>query len=260
MYIDSHCHLDFPELAREVPELLARMAENQVSHALCISVELAAFPQVLALAEAHEALYATVGVHPDYPDTIEPTVEMLVAHAQHPKVVGIGETGLDYYRLSGDLEWQRKRFRVHIQAAQVSHKPLVIHTRNAAADTLDILRALGPVEAGGVFHCFTEDWEVAEAALELGFLLSFSGIVTFRSATQLKEVARRCPLDRLLIETDAPYLAPVPHRGKRNEPAFVRHVGEEIARLKGLTPETVGEASSANFRRLFKISAGGGAR
>jgi len=253
MFVDSHCHLDFSEFAAEVPALLARMAENGVTHALCISVELPEFPKVLALAEAHPELYATVGVHPDYPETIEPTVEQLAALARHPKVVGIGETGLDYYRLSGDLGWQRERFRVHVRAAKACAKPLVIHTRNAAADTLAILREEVPASAGGVFHCFTEDWTVASAALDLGFHLSFSGIVTFRNATALKEVARRCPLDRLLIETDAPYLAPAPHRGKRNEPAFVRHVAEEIARLKELSVEEVGQASSGNFFRLFQI-------
>ncbi len=254
MYVDSHCHLDFPELAGDLPALLRRMAEHGVSHALCISVELPEFPKVLALAEAHEELYATVGVHPDYPQTIEPTVEQLVRLAAHPKVVGIGETGLDYYRLSGELEWQRERFRVHLRAAQTCGKPLVIHTRNAAADTLAILRELGGNPAGGVFHCFTEDWSTASAALELGFHLSISGIVTFKNATVVKEVARRCPLDRLLIETDAPYLAPVPHRGKRNEPAFVRFVGEEIARLREVPPEVIAAVTRENFLRLFGIA------
>lgn len=253
MFVDSHCHLDFSEFAGEVPALIARMADNEVTHALCISVELPEFPKVLALAEAHPQLFATVGVHPDYPETKEPTVEGLVRLARHPKVVGIGETGLDYYRLSGDLEWQRERFRVHVRAAKACEKPLVIHTRNAAADTLSILREEEPGPAGGVFHCFTEDWAVASEALDLGFHLSFSGIVTFRNATALKEVARRCPLDRLLIETDAPYLAPVPHRGKRNEPAYVRHVADEIAHLKDLPLEEVGKASSGNFFRLFRI-------
>lgn len=253
MFVDSHCHLDFPELAGEVSALLARMAENRVSHALCISVELPEFPKVLALALAHPEFYATVGVHPDYPETVEPTVEELVRLAAQPKVVGIGETGLDYYRLTGDLEWQRERFRVHVRAAQACAKPLVIHTRHAAADTLAILRELGGNAAGGVFHCFTEDWATACAALELGFHLSFSGIVTFKNATAMKEVARRCPLDRLLIETDAPYLAPVPHRGKRNEPAYVRFVGEEIARLKEMSPEALATATSENFFRLFRI-------
>jgi TatD DNase family protein len=255
MFIDSHCHLDFPDFKDCVPDLLESMAQNSVSHALCISVELPEFPKVLALAEAHKNLFATVGVHPDYPDTLEPTVETLVAAARHPKVVGIGETGLDYYRLTGDLEWQRERFRVHIRAARACGKPLVIHTRSAAADTLALLREEHGGEAGGVFHCFTEDWSVAQEALELGFHLSFSGIVTFRNAVTLKEVAKRCPLERMLIETDAPYLAPVPHRGKRNQPAYVRHVAEEIARLRDVSVEDIGRATSANFFRLFSIKA-----
>lgn len=255
MFVDSHCHLDFPEFANELPALLARMADSEVTHALCVSVELPGFSKVLALAEAHAQLFATVGVHPDYPDTVEPTVETLLARAQHPKVVGIGETGLDYYRLTGDSDWQRERFRVHVRAARLSHKPLVIHTRNAATDTLAILREEGPVPAGGVFHCFTEDWSVASAALDLGFHLSFSGIVSFRNAKAVHDVARRCPLERMLIETDAPYLAPVPHRGKRNEPAYVRHVAEAIAGLKEEPVEVIAEATTANFFRLFQIPA-----
>lgn len=255
MYVDSHCHLDFPDFSSDLPALLANMERNAVSHALCICVEWREFPKVRALAEAHENLYATVGVHPDYPDTIEPTVDRLVDAANHPKVVGIGETGLDYYRLKGDLAWQRERFRVHIRAARAAEKPLVIHTRNAAADTLAVLREENAGDAGGVFHCFTEDWNTAEQALDLGFHISFSGIVTFRNATALKEVARRCPLDRMLIETDAPYLAPVPHRGKRNEPAYVRHVAEEIARLRETVPEEIGRVTSKNFFRLFGITA-----
>lgn len=251
MFIDSHCHLDFPDLAPKTDELLANMAANQVTHALCVSVDLPDFPQVLALAERHPNLFASVGVHPDYPDTPEPSVDELVRLAQHPRVVAIGETGLDYFRLKGELEWQRQRFRTHIRAARESGKPLIIHTREAAEDTLRLMREEGAGKIGGVMHCFTESWDVAEAAMELGFYISFSGIVTFKSAGDLKEVARRVPLERMLIETDSPYLAPVPFRGKTNQPAFVKHVAEEIARLKGLEVAEVGDATSRNFFKLF---------
>jgi len=253
MFVDSHCHLDFPDFAAEIPALLAAMASARVTHALCISVNLPDWPAVYRLAQAHPNLYATVGVHPDYEDTPEPTVDDLVALAAQPKVVAIGETGLDYYRLTGDLEWQRERFRTHVRAARSAGKPLVIHTRAAAADTLAIMRDERATEAGGVMHCFTESWEVAAAALDLGFHISFSGIVTFKNATELKDVARRVPLERMLIETDSPYLAPAPHRGRRNQPAYVPHVAEEIARLRGLPVETVAGATSDNFFRLFRI-------
>ncbi|MCC7326003.1 MAG: TatD family hydrolase [Burkholderiales bacterium] len=253
MYVDSHCHLDFPELADELPQLLAAMREHEVSHALCIAVELPAWPKVVAIAQAHANLYATVGVHPDYADTPEPTVAGLVARAATAKVVAIGETGLDYYRQEGDLEWQRERFRRHIRAAREAAKPLVIHTRAAAADTLAIMRDERANEAGGVMHCFTETWEVAQRALDLGFHISVSGIVTFRNAHEMQDVARRVPLDRLLIETDSPYLAPTPFRGKRNQPAWVRYVGEEVARLRGVAASTIADATSSNFFRLFNI-------
>ena len=253
MFVDSHCHLDFPELAADLPSLLDAMGAARVTHALCISVDLAAWPGVHALALAHDNLYATAGVHPDYADTEEPTVERLVELASRPKVVGIGETGLDYYRRDGDLGWQRERFRVHLRAARASAKPLVIHTRSAAADTLALMREEGASEAGGVMHCFTENWDVAKAALDLGFHISFSGIVSFRNAVELQDVARRVPLERMLIETDSPYLAPVPHRGKRNHPALVVHVAEAIARLRGVAVETVARATSDNFFRLFRI-------
>lgn len=253
MFVDSHCHLDFPELRGELPRVLDAMRDQGVTHALCIGVEMEAWPDVHALALAHPNLYASVGVHPDYADLAEPTVDDLVARSREPKVVAIGETGLDYFRRTGDLTWQRERFRTHIRAARAAGKPLVIHTRAAAADTIAIMREEGAGEAGGVMHCFTETWDVARQALDLGFHVSFSGIVTFRNAAELKEIARQVPLDRMLIETDSPYLAPVPHRGKRNEPAFVRHVAEEIARLRGLTLEAIGEATSANFFRLFRV-------
>jgi TatD DNase family protein len=226
------------------------MRANGVTHALCISVELPKFPKVLALAEAHENFFASVGVHPDHEaEAVE--AARLVELAAHPKVVAIGETGLDYHRLSGDLEWQRERFRTHIRAARKCRKPLVIHTRDAAEDTLRIMREEGASEVGGVMHCFTETQEVADGALALGFHISFSGIVTFKNATQLKEVARRVPLERLLVETDSPYLAPVPHRGKTNRPGLVRHVAEEVARLRGIAFEDLAEATTRNFFRLF---------
>lgn len=252
MFIDSHCHLDFPELAENLPHLLANMAANQVTHALCVSVDLPDFPRVRALAEAHSNLFASVGVHPDYLDTPEPSVAELVKLADHPRIVAIGETGLDYFRLTGDLEWQRERFRTHIRAARETGKPLIIHTREAAADTLRIMQEERAGEAGGVMHCFTESWEVAEQALDLGFYISFSGIVTFKKALALKDVAKRVPLDRMLIETDSPYLAPSPNRGKTNEPAWVKHVAEEIATLRGVSVEEIGHATSRNYFKLFK--------
>ena len=251
MYIDSHCHINFPDLSDRLPEVFSLMAQNEVSHALCISVALEKFPEIRALAEAHPNVYASVGVHPDHEDCTEPTVDQLVALADHPKVVAIGETGLDYFRLTGDLEWQRERFRTHIRAARAASKPLVIHTRSAADDTLRIMREERAGEAGGVMHCFTESLAVAEAAIDQGFHISFSGIVTFKNAGALREVAAAIPLERMLIETDAPYLAPVPHRGETNQPAYVKHVAEAIARVRGITAEEVGEATSRNFFRLF---------
>ena len=251
MYIDSHCHINFPDLADKLPEVFDLMAENQVSHALCISVELEKFPEILSLAEAHPNVYASVGVHPDHEDCTEPTVEQLVALADHPKVVAIGETGLDYFRLTGDLEWQRQRFRTHIRAARACRKPLVIHTRSAADDTLRLMREEQAGEAGGVMHCFTESLAVAEAAIEMGFYISFSGIVTFKNAVALREVAAAIPLERMLIETDSPYLAPVPHRGRTNQPGYVKHVAEEIGRVRGIAPEVVGKITTENFFRLF---------
>jgi TatD DNase family protein len=258
MYIDSHCHINFPELAARMPDILAKMTENQVTHALCVSVDLPDFPQVLALAHQYPHIYASVGVHPDYEDTPEPTVEQLVQLADDPKIIAIGETGLDYYRLEGDLEWQRERFRTHIRASRITRKPLIIHTRAASEDTIQILREEGAApEAGGVagvMHCFTESLEVARAAIELGFYISFSGIVTFKSAKDLQAVALEVPLERMLIETDSPYLAPVPFRGRTNEPGYVAHVGEYIAKLKGIAVEEVAAHTSANFFKLFNLS------
>ncbi|TMH56441.1 MAG: TatD family deoxyribonuclease [Betaproteobacteria bacterium] len=255
MFVDSHCHLNFPELAADLPAVLEAMVANRVTHALCISVTLTELPAVLRLAADHPNLYATVGVHPDTEDGAEPSVAELVALAARPKVVAIGETGLDYYRLTGDLTWQRERFRNHIHAARETGKPLVIHTRSAADDTLAIMREERAGDAGGVMHCFTETWEVAAAAIELGFHISFSGIVTFKNAAALKEVARRVPLERMLIETDSPYLAPVPFRGKTNQPAYVRYVAEEIARLRDVAVDEIAAATSANFFRLFGVNA-----
>ena len=256
MFVDSHCHIDFPDLSARLPELLENMRANQVSHALCIAVTLEDFPRVLALAEQHPNLYASVGVHPDYEEGEEPTLERLLALSAHPRVVGTGETGLDYYRLNGrsiaDMEWQRERFRSHIRAARQTGKPLIIHTRSSADDTLRVMREEGAREAGGVMHCFTETWDIARQALDEGFYISFSGIVTFKSAADLQETARKVPLDRMLIETDSPYLAPVPYRGKTNEPAWVRHVGEFIAKLRGVPVEEVAAQTSDNFFRLFK--------
>ncbi len=258
MFIDSHCHINFPEFSERLPALFSKMAENQVSHALCVSVELDKFPEIRAMAEAYPQVYASVGVHPDYEDTVEPTVDQLVELSQHPKVIAIGETGLDYYRLKGDLEWQRERFRVHIRASRASEKPLIIHTRAASEDTLRILQEeKASVHAGGVagvMHCFTESLAVAEAAMEMGFYISFSGIVTFKNAKDLQEVARHVPLERMLIETDAPYLAPVPMRGKTNEPGFVKHVAEYLADLKGVSIDELARITSTNFRTLFSAA------
>jgi TatD DNase family protein len=254
MFIDSHCHLNFPGLHEQLDDLLDNMRDNRVDRALCVSVDLATFPEVISLAERHENIFASVGVHPDYELDSEPSQEEIAKLAAHPKVIAIGETGLDYYRLTGDLEWQRERFRTHIRAAKESVKPLIIHTRSAATDTLRIMFEEQAGAVGGVMHCFTESLDVALAAIDLGFHISFSGILTFKNAVSIKEVAQRIPLDKILIETDSPYLAPVPHRGKTNQPAFVKHVAEEIARLRNLSVEEVGEATSDNFNRLFKLN------
>ncbi len=253
MFIDSHCHLNFPELTDNLDSIFTNMQANDVSHALCVSVDLMTLPQVIELAEKHQNIYASVGVHPDYELEAEPTQAELVRLAQHPKVIAIGETGLDYYRLTGDLEWQRERFRTHIRAAIESGKPLIIHTRSAAQDTLRIMSEEDAGRIGGVMHCFTENLDVALAAIDLGFHISFSGILTFKNATIIKEVAQKIPLEKILIETDSPYLAPTPHRGKTNQPAYVKHVAEEIARLRNIELKEVGEATSRNFKRLFLV-------
>ena len=258
MFIDSHCHLDFPEFQSRLPEILGNMELAKVTHALCVSVDLPDFPNVLKLAKDHPNLYASVGVHPDYEDTPEPTLEFLVETAlKHPKIIAIGETGLDYFRM-GDrtyesMEWQRERFRTHIRASIASKKPLIIHTRSASEDTIKILKEEGAQQIGGVMHCFTESYEVAKAAMEMGFFISFSGIVTFKSAKDLQETCKQVPLDRMLIETDSPYLAPIPYRGKTNEPAWVAKVGEFIAELKGVPVEQLANQTSINFYDCFHI-------
>ena len=257
MYVDSHCHLSFPELTQRLPEIRAAMAAAQVDRALCICTTLEEFEQVHALATGFDNFWCSVGVHPDNEGVREPSVADLVARAALPRVVAIGETGLDYFRLNGrsraEMEWQRERFRVHIRAAKAAALPLVIHTRSASGDTLAILREEGPLPAGGVFHCFTETDAVARAALDLGFYISFSGILTFKNAAALREVARFVPLERCLIETDSPYLAPVPYRGKINSPAYVPYVAHKIAELKALPVEAIAQATSANFELLFKL-------
>lgn len=255
MYIDSHCHLSFPELQAQLPAILHDMALAQVNEALVISTTMEGFPDVLSLAHAHPNLWASVGVHPDTEEGAEPSVADLLACARDPRVVAIGETGLDYYRLNGrsreDMAWQRERFAVHIEAARRANLPLVVHTRQASDDTLSMIRACGGGQVTGVFHCFTETMEVAHAALDLGFYISFSGILTFKNAESLRQVAQMVPLERCLIETDSPYLAPVPYRGKTNTPAWVPWVAQEVARLKAVPVETVAQATTANFRRLF---------
>lgn len=264
MFTDSHCHLTFPELAADWPAVRAAMAAARVTRALCISTTMEEFPGVQALAASHDHLWASVGVHPDSENVHEPSVDELVHASRLPKVVAVGETGLDYYQMAerkggrsiADMDWQRARFRTHIRAARQAGLPLVIHTRAASADTLAILREEGedgsPGSAGGVFHCFTETPEVARAALDMGFYVSLSGIVTFKNAADVHAVARMVPDDRLLIETDSPYLAPVPYRGKTNSPAYVPYVAARIAELRGVSVEHVAELTSHNFTRLFK--------
>ncbi len=264
MFVDSHCHLTFPELAPRLPEIRQAMAAARVDRALCICTMLEEFEAVHALAMQYDNFWATVGVHPDSEDVAEPGVQDLVERSSRPRVVAIGETGLDYYQMEerkggrsvADLEWQRERFRTHIRAARQAALPLVIHTRSASADTMAILREEGedggPGCAGGVFHCFTETAEVARAALDLGFYVSFSGILTFKSAQELRDVAAFVPLDRLLIETDSPYLAPVPYRGKINNPSYVPHVAARIAEVRNMPIEDVARATSTNFERLFQ--------
>jgi TatD DNase family protein len=260
MFTDSHCHLNFPELVAQLPAIRLAMSAAQVNRALCIATTLEEFPAVHALAMRYDNFWATVGVHPDNENIKEPSLQDLVTLGQLPRVVGIGETGLDYYRLGErtmtDMAWQRERFRTHIRAARQLGKPLVIHTRMASADTLSILREEGEDgatgSAGGVFHCFTESAEVARAALDLGFYISFSGILTFKNAQDIRDVASFVPMDRLLIETDSPYLAPVPYRGKTNNPSYVPFVAACLAELRQCPVETIASVTSQNFETLFK--------
>jgi TatD DNase family protein len=249
--IDSHCHINFPELGEDIEGVLRRMEENNVAKALCVSVQLEKLDEILGLATKYPNIYASVGVHPDNENCEEPTTEQLVTLSNHPKVVAIGETGLDYFRTKGDTEWQRKRFRVHIDAAKRTHKPLIIHTREAGNDTLDILREQGRGEVKGVMHCFTETLPFALASIELGFLISFSGILTFKNAEDIRTVAKAIPLESVMVETDSPYLAPMPHRGKTNEPSYVRFVLEELARVKEVPVDIVAQKTTENFHKLF---------
>jgi len=257
--VDSHCHINFEELQQDFSGLLERARENQVTHMLCVAVNLEDFPEVLGLARQHPHIFASVGVHPCYTDCEEPSVEQLISLADDPDIVAIGETGLDYFRAKGDgsssdLDWQRQRFERHIEAARQTGKPLIIHTRSAADDTMSMLKSLDAGQAGGVMHCFAEDWATAEKALDIGFFISFSGIVTFRNADQLREVAKKVPMDQVLIETDSPYLAPVPKRGKTNEPSYVRHTAEFVAELRGLSLEALAEQTTNNFFSLFSTA------
>ena len=250
--VDSHCHINFQELAERLPQVLDNAKENNISHMLCVSVNLEDFPQVHNLAKQYPHIFASVGVHPCYQDVQEPTVEQLVDIGKDSRIVAIGETGLDYFRVEDqNMDWQRERFVNHIAAANMVNKPLIIHTRNAADDTMRILKEEGADKCRGVMHCFAEDWEVAKKALDLGFYISFSGIVTFKSAATVQEVAQKCPLDRVLVETDSPYLAPVPLRGKTNEPAYVRHTAQFVADIRGIPLEKLAETTTNNFFNLF---------
>jgi len=258
MFIDSHCHINYSEFSHRFPAVLDNMAMAKVTHALCIGVDIPNFYQIKQLIESYDHLYGSVGVHPDFEDTPEPTIEYLVQEAQHPKIIAIGETGLDYFqvekKVSTNLDWQRDRFRIHIRAAIAANKPLIIHVREAAEDTLAILKEEGAEKVGGVIHCFTETYEFATEVLKLGFYVSFSGIVTFKSAKALQDTCRLLPLDRILIETDSPFLAPNPHRGKINEPAWVSHVGAFVADLKNISVEVLGAQTSSNFFNCFRLA------
>lgn len=258
MLVDSHCHLDRVDLAPyegDFSKLMDATRAAGISHLLCVSIDLESYPAMLSLVEPFPEISVSVGVHPNDQDRREPSVAELVELAAHPKNVAIGETGLDYFRTEGNLDWQRERFRTHIRAARETGKPLIIHTREARSDTIGIMREEQAESVGGVMHCFTETWEMARAALDLDFYISFSGIVTFRNAAELREVAARVPDDRLLIETDSPYLAPVPHRGKPNEPRYVGKVAETIAELRGVSHEQLARQSRDNFFRLFSNAA-----
>ena len=251
MYIDSHCHLNSPELKNDLAGIRERMRVAQVEAALIVCCTLEDFDGLRQTADFDPSWYCSVGVHPDYQEVIEPSVDALLSRAQDQKVIAIGETGLDFYRNPDAASWQIPRFITHIQAARLCKKPLIVHTRAASADTIRVLAEQGARDCGGVMHCFTESWQVAQAALDLGFYISFSGIVTFKNADDIREVARKVPLDRLLIETDAPYLAPVPLRGRTNEPSFVTHVAAKIAAERNIEISALAQASKDNFFNLF---------
>ena len=250
--VDSHCHINFDALSADLPAVLGRAADNQVAYMLCVAVNMEDYPQIEQLADRHANIFSSVGVHPTYTGVHEPEVDELVAAAHNPKVVAIGETGLDYFRSGDAPDWQLARFSRHIEAAKIADKPLIIHTRAAADDTMRMLQSQHADQAGGVMHCFSEDWQTARRALDLGFYISFSGIVTFKNAEDLRQVARKVPLDRMLVETDCPYLAPVPHRGKTNEPGFVRHTVEFLAELRQITVEQLAHTTTENFFSLFR--------
>lgn len=252
--VDSHCHLNFDGLNERLPEVLKNATEANIDWMLCVSVSWEDFPDILHMSKTHSNIFASVGVHPNHDEGHDPTTEELIAAGRDENVVAIGETGLDYFRSSGDLDWQHQRFERHIEAARTLHKPLIIHTREAADDTMKTLRDKDAQSAGGVLHCFAEDWKIAQQALDIGFYISFSGIVTFKSAPLIQEVARKAPLDRILVETDAPFLAPVPHRGKTNEPAYTRHTAQFVADQRGISLEELSEATTDNFFRLFNTA------
>lgn len=256
MLIDSHCHLDRIDLSpyeNDFSCFMQAAAEQQIEHLLCIAIDLESYPAMLELVDGFQQISVTVGVHPNVQDCKDPSVDELIALGQPDKVIGIGETGLDYFRSEGDLSWQHQRLRNHINAAKALKKPLIIHTREAKKDTLRILKEEGAGEVGGIIHCFTEDWEFAQQAMDLNFYISFSGIVTFNNATAIKEVAKKIPADRFLIETDSPYLAPVPFRGRPNYPTYVRYVAEQIAELRGVSVNKIADLSTQNFYDLFKL-------
>lgn len=256
MFIDSHCHLDRIDLEpyqNKFSEFMKHAEKSKIDHMLCISIDLESYPAMVELVDDYKSISLSVGVHPNVQEGQDPTVEELIALGKNPKVIAIGETGLDYFRSEGDLQWQHQRFRNHIQAAIKLDKPLIIHTREAGHDSLDVLAAEGADQVGGIIHCFTEDWAYAKKALDLGFYISFSGIVTFKNARDIKDVAKKVPKDRFLIETDSPYLAPVPYRGKPNYPTYVPYVAEHMADLRGVSVEEIASLSTANFNRLFKL-------
>lgn len=249
--VDSHCHINFPQLKERLPDILHNASLNNIGHMLVVSTTWDNFSEILEMAAAHANLSASIGVHPCTTEGHEPSLQELTEFGEHPLVVAVGETGLDYHWHEGDLSWQHERFHRHIEAAKVLQKPLIIHTRSAAEDTMQTLRDHHARDAGGVMHCFAEDWQVAKQALDIGFYISFSGIVTFKSAPEIQEVARKAPLDRILVETDSPYLAPVPKRGRQNEPSYVKYTAEFVAELRGISLEELTEATTGNFYKLF---------